>query len=80
MPLAIENPFADWTGRSGAAFAISLKDWRGMKIPRQVGAPLIGTRYCDLWRYRVRDYRIVAEINPGDVRNLVVWIAYRRYI
>ena len=46
--------------------------------PRQLGAPLRGTRYRNLWRYRVGDYRIIAKISDRDIRILIVRIAHRR--
>ncbi len=36
-----------------------------------------GTRYGDLWRYRVGNYRIMAEIDDERIRILVVRIAHR---
>ena len=46
--------------------------------PRQLGAALQGTRYDDLWRYRVGNYRIIAEIDDQWTRILVVRMAHRR--
>lgn len=51
-----------------------------MDNPRQIGAALQGTRYRNLWRYRVGNYRIIAEINDERVLILVVRIAHRRDI
>ncbi|MDE2926777.1 MAG: type II toxin-antitoxin system RelE/ParE family toxin [Acidobacteriota bacterium] len=49
-----------------------------MRNPRQLGRAMRGTRYRKLWRYRVGDYRIIAEINDERIRILVVRIAHRR--
>lgn len=49
-----------------------------MDNPRQLGAALQGTRYHDLWRYRVGNYRIIAELDDDGIRLLVVRIAHRR--
>ncbi len=46
--------------------------------PRQLGAPLSGTRDRNLWRYRVDDYRIIAKISDRDIGILIVRIAHRR--
>ena len=47
----------------------------GMDNPRQLGIAMQGTRYGDLWRYRVGNYRIMAEIDDERTRILVVRIA-----
>ena len=52
----------------------------GTEDPRQLGAALSGTRYHDLWPYRVGDYRIIAEIRDRDIRILIVRIAHRREV
>lgn len=46
--------------------------------PRQQGAALQGKKYEGLWRYRVGDYRIIAEIKDGEVTILVIEIGHRR--
>lgn len=46
--------------------------------PRQLGAPLRGTRYRSLWRYRVANYRIIARTSAKDNGILIVRIAHRR--
>lgn len=51
-----------------------------MEDPRQLGSPLHGGRFRNLWRYRVGDYRIVAEIDDRDIRILIVRIAHRRRV
>ena len=52
----------------------------GMEDPRQIGSPLRGNRHHNLWRYRVGDYRIIAEINDRVIRILIVRIAHRRRV
>lgn len=43
--------------------------------PRRQGTGLVGSQ---LWRWRVGDYRIVAEIRDAEEPILVVRIAHRR--
>ena len=45
--------------------------------PRIKGKALSGNM-SNLWRYRVGDYRIIAEINDKDLVILVVQIGHRR--
>ena len=52
----------------------------GMEDPRQIGSPLHGSRHHNLWRIRVGDYRIIAEINDRNIRILIVRIAHRRHV
>ena len=49
-----------------------------MDNPRQLGVAMQGTRYRDLWRYRVGNYRIMAEIDDESIRILVIRMAHRR--
>ena len=44
--------------------------------PRQFGKPLRGSRF-GLWRYRVRDYRIICELQDQRLVVLVVVIGHR---
>jgi mRNA interferase RelE/StbE len=48
--------------------------------PRQIGEALKGSRLGGLWKYRVGDYRIIAHIDGGAVRILVVRIGNRREV
>ena len=48
--------------------------------PRRIGAPLSGERFRQLWRYRVGDYRIIAEIKDAEIMIFVVEIGHRRDI
>ena len=48
--------------------------------PRSVGAALKGSTLGEFWKYRVGDYRIVASIDDGAVRILVVRVGNRREV
>lgn len=47
--------------------------------PRDYGAPLRGS-LSGLWKYRVGDYRIIAEIKDQEIVVLVVRIGHRSKI
>ena len=47
--------------------------------PRIFGNPLKGN-LREYWRYRVGDYRIIAEINDDEVRILIIEIGHRKNI
>ncbi|HZK27612.1 MAG TPA: type II toxin-antitoxin system RelE/ParE family toxin [Thermoclostridium sp.] len=47
--------------------------------PRIFGKSLKGN-LMDYWRYRVGDYRIIAEINDDEVRILIIEIGHRKDI
>ena len=48
--------------------------------PRQVGEALKGSVLGNYWKYRVGDYRIIAEISDGIAIILVVRIGNRREV
>ncbi len=48
-----------------------------LEDPRSLGKSLSGG-LSGLWRYRVGNYRIIANIEDRDVRILVVKIAHRK--
>jgi mRNA interferase RelE/StbE len=48
--------------------------------PRSIGEALKGSKLGDFWRYRVGDYRIIASIEDGALRVLVVKIGNRREV
>lgn len=48
--------------------------------PRSLGEALKGSRLGDFWKYRVGDYRIIAHIEDGQLRILVVRIGNRREV
>jgi mRNA interferase RelE/StbE len=45
--------------------------------PRRLGEALKGTRFGELWKYRLGDYRIVCRIEDGALRILVVRLGHR---
>ncbi len=48
--------------------------------PRSIGEALKGSKLGELWKYRVGDYRIIADLQDGDLLVLVVRIGNRREI
>lgn len=48
--------------------------------PRAIGEALKGSRLGEFWKYRVGDYRIIASIEDGALRILVVRIGNRREV
>ncbi len=48
--------------------------------PRSIGDALKGSRLGEFWKYRVGDYRIIANIEDGTLRILVVHIGNRREV
>ena len=48
--------------------------------PRQLGAPLRGTQFEDLWRFRVGDYRIIARLEHARLIILVLAVAHRKEV
>jgi len=48
--------------------------------PRSIGEALKGSRLGEFWKYRVGDYRVIARIEDGAVRVLVVRIGNRRHV
>jgi mRNA interferase RelE/StbE len=68
----------------GHAEAKRIRDYLRERIqplddPRQLGKPLQG-QLGELWRYRVGDYRLVAQIEDERVCVLVVRVGHRRDI
>ncbi len=45
--------------------------------PRSIGEALRGSKLGEFWKYRVGDFRIIASIEDGAVRVLVVRIGHR---
>ena len=45
--------------------------------PRQLGVPLRGTQFADLWRFRVGDYRIIAHLEHARFIILVLAVGHR---
>lgn len=48
--------------------------------PRELGAALKGDELGQFWKYRVGDYRVIAEIRDREIRIVVVRIGHRREI
>lgn len=48
--------------------------------PRSIGESLKGSKLGAFWKYRVGDYRIVASIEDGELRVLVVRVGNRREV
>jgi mRNA interferase RelE/StbE len=62
----------------------AIRDWIKINLvgcdnPRLRGKALSGP-LGDLWRYRIGDYRIIAEIKDANVTILIVDVGHRRYI
>lgn len=51
-----------------------------LKDPRSLGAALKGDELGQFWKYRVGDYRIIAEIIDRDIRIVVVRVGHRREV
>jgi len=51
----------------------------GAKDPRTFGKPLRYSKF-GLWRYRVRNYRIICELRDAQLRVLVVAVGHRTAI
>ena len=48
--------------------------------PRSIGDALKGSRLGELWKYRIGDYRIIADIEDGALKILVIKIGNRREV
>ncbi len=48
--------------------------------PRSIGEALKGARLGEFWKYRVGDYRIIANIEDGALTILIVRIGNRREV
>lgn len=51
-----------------------------LENPRSIGEALKGSRFGDLWKYRVGDYRIFARIDDRSVTIVVVKVGHRREV
>jgi mRNA interferase RelE/StbE len=45
--------------------------------PRSLGAALKGDELGQFWKYRVGDYRVIAEIRDHEIRIVVVRLGHR---
>ena len=52
---------------------------RDTEDPRKIGKALQG-EYVGFWRYRFGDYRIIYEIQDGNITILVIKIGHRKEI
>ena len=48
--------------------------------PRELGKALVGSRFGQLWRYRVGDYRIICQIKDNVLLVLVLEIGHRSVV
>ena len=48
--------------------------------PRNVGSALQGSELGEFWKYRVGDYRVIAQILDAEVKILVVKISNRKQV
>ena len=55
------------------------KNLEGCADPRQLGKPLVASRSGE-WRYRVGDYRILAEIQDSRLIVFLLNIGHRRHV
>lgn len=60
-------------------FAWIKKNLDGCRDPRMHGKALTGD-LGGLWRYRVGDYRLIAEISDGSVTVVIIEIGHRREV
>lgn len=51
-----------------------------LEDPRSIGEALKGSKLGDLWKYRVGDFRLIADIQDGRLRVLIVRIGNRREV
>ena len=48
--------------------------------PRSIGEALKGAKLGDLWKYRVGDYRVIANIQDSEVTIIVVRVGNRKEV
>ncbi len=51
-----------------------------LEDPRSIGEALKGSKLGEFWKYRVGDYRVIANIEDGSLCILVVRIGNRREV
>ena len=56
-----------------------IKNLENTNDPRVFGKSLKGN-LKDYWRYRIGDYRVIAEINDDEVKILIIEIGHRKDI
>jgi len=55
------------------------KNLVGCSNPRQHGKPLVANRFGQ-WRYRIGDYRLLAEIDDEKIVILIIAVGHRKDI
>jgi mRNA interferase RelE/StbE len=48
--------------------------------PRDIGKPLSGPKFGELWKYRVGDYRLICRIKDERLVVLVLLVGHRKEI
>jgi mRNA interferase RelE/StbE len=51
-----------------------------LENPRSIGEALVGSTLGDYWKYRVGDYRIIADIQDARLIVMVVRVGNRREV
>ncbi|WP_273795183.1 type II toxin-antitoxin system RelE family toxin [Brucella intermedia] len=51
-----------------------------LENPRSIGEALKGSKLGEFWKYRIGDYRVIANIEDGSLCILVVRIGNRREV
>jgi mRNA interferase RelE/StbE len=51
-----------------------------LESPRTIGEALQGSRFGELWKYRVGNYRVICEIQDDKLVILAVSIGHRREV
>lgn len=51
-----------------------------LEDPRSVGDALVGTEFGEYWKYRVGDYRIIANIDDKEIIITMVKIGNRKEV
>lgn len=51
-----------------------------LEDPRSIGEALRGSQLGEFWKYRVGDYRVIASIEDGALRVLVVKVGNRKEV
>lgn len=55
------------------------KNLEGTENPRIFGSPLKGT-LKSYWRYRIGDYRLIADINDSEIKIIIIEIGHGKDI
>lgn len=74
------EPELDKLGHEAARRVLRFLNDRVARLddPRSIGEALKGSELGNFWKYRVGDYRVIASIDDGAVRILIVRIGNRR--